>query len=61
MVAFFYAAKLTENEDYIELELPEPRIHVYKETFGNIVDVTDEWYKITISMIIYDKKSLHHY
>lgn len=33
-------------DDYDELDLPKPpRIHVYKETFGGIVDITDEWYK----------------
>lgn len=31
---------------YDDSDLPDaPRLEIYKETFGDLINVTDEWYK----------------
>ena len=41
-----YIMDINLENNLEDLQLPEtPRITVVKETFGGLVDITDEWYK----------------
>ena len=50
----FYTIEEIEKEmnfdgieyDKVDIQLPEtPKVSIYKETFGSLIDITDEWYK----------------